>query len=220
MTRINLAKYGFIRTPENDYSDDGSRFQTYKVGNKVQVSKHVSEGEVYLSGNINSSDLAYDVYSQLPHYGAAEWKYNGVSLSTLTEEDLQNFYDACVAYEKEWDEAVANLVLPTEEELTEAISALEAFYTDELAKVKLVISENLEKLFAMLPHEYSYIREYYRSLEKKANISYSYDMALLVNHPGSVAVIKDLREKLKTHSFYFTQIMKLFNTNTWLIKNL
>ena len=54
MQRINLTKYGFIRDREEDFSDDGNRFQGYRVGKRVRVSKLVADGDAYISATINN----------------------------------------------------------------------------------------------------------------------------------------------------------------------
>jgi hypothetical protein len=111
MKRIMLTKYGFERWPEKDFIDDGNRFTCFRAGKNVRVSKHVYNGEVYLSIDtcIGNQIIPYEVYSKLPHYRPAAWNYNGVSVATLTDEDLRNFYNACIAYEQEYENAVANL---------------------------------------------------------------------------------------------------------------
>lgn len=80
MTRLNLTKYGFIRFPEEDFSDDGNRFTCYRFSDtNSHISKLVSDGQAYLSAHVNGQ-LPYEVYSKLPYYQAATWEYNGVSL--------------------------------------------------------------------------------------------------------------------------------------------
>ena len=46
MERINLTKFGFVRSPQDDFSDDGSRFTCYRRPGveKVRISKLVSGG--------------------------------------------------------------------------------------------------------------------------------------------------------------------------------
>ena len=92
MKRIELTKYGFIRSKEDDFSDDGNRFTCYRVG-KVRVSKLVSEGEAYISASIDDYLLPYETYSKLPHYRDLD-ALNGVSASDITEEDIQKTYDS------------------------------------------------------------------------------------------------------------------------------
>lgn len=116
MKKIMMAKYGFVRTPEDDFSDDGSRFQAYRVG-RVRVTKLVSDGQAYIDGDIRDGKLPYEVYSKLPNYQAATWSYNGISVASLTDEMLQDFFRACVQYEKEYQAAEAAIEYPTEFEL-------------------------------------------------------------------------------------------------------
>ena len=85
MTRINLVKYGFVRDAAEDFSDDGSRFQAYRVG-RVQVTKCVSDGEAYIDGDIDRGALPWDVYSKLPHYSAIH-KLNGVTIAYQLRDD-------------------------------------------------------------------------------------------------------------------------------------
>ena len=207
MKRIDLVKYGFVRSPEDDFSDDGNRFTCYRVGSKVRVSKLVSDGEAYLSGSISDSDLPYEIYSKLPHYSEAEWKYNGVSLSALTEADLQNLYDACVAYEKEWDEAIAGLVLPEAVELNDAAFDLERHRQNEFHNVQLVLSQNLEKLFALQDYQYRRVREYYNRLKEEAEAPVVWQE--FVGKPYSIQLLARLQEQANKHSFYYEELMKM-----------
>lgn len=117
MKRINLTKYGFIRFPEEDFTDDGASFQTYRFSEtNNHVSKHVSDGQVYLSVHV-IGQLPYEVYSTLPHYRSATWDFNGVSVASLTDAQLQDFFNACLQYEKEYRAAEASIRYPTELEL-------------------------------------------------------------------------------------------------------
>ena len=90
MNRINLTKYGFERCPSADFTDDGNRFTCYRAGKGVVVSKLVADGQAYLSASsdCNKGTLPYEIYSQLPHYKDSSWKWNGVSVVTLTEHHI------------------------------------------------------------------------------------------------------------------------------------
>jgi hypothetical protein len=145
MKRINLTKYGFVRWPEEDFSDDGNRFTCFRAGKRVRASKLVSEGQAYLScsSTVGNGTLPYDVYSKLPHYSTALWRYNGVSIDTLTEQDLIDFYNACVSYEKEYEEAEANIVYPTLEELTEQCEKVWAKHNREYAEAQKIVSDSI-----------------------------------------------------------------------------
>jgi hypothetical protein len=135
MKKVNLTKYGFVRWPERDFSDDGNRFTCYRVGT-LEVSKLVSNGQAYLSAQASAcgnKTLPYEIYSKLPYYKEASWDYNGIDLNTLTDADLQAFYEFCVEFEKAYVEEEAHLVYPTVEELTERCEQLQAKAITEYA---------------------------------------------------------------------------------------
>ena len=143
MTRINLIKYGFTRFPEEDFSDDGNRFTCYRFSDtNSHVSKLVADGQAYLSCHV-SGNLPYDVYSKLPNYKPATWNFNGISVSCLTDEMLQDFFRACVQYEKEYQAAEASTVWPTMEELAEKCKEIVSHKHKELADLYDLVSRNL-----------------------------------------------------------------------------
>lgn len=143
MKRINLTKYGFVRWPEEDFSDDGSRFSGFRAGKAVRVSKHVYNGQVYLSidSSVGKGTLPHDVYSKLPNYNKASWAYNGVSIDSLIDQDLIDFYNACVSYEKEYEAAEANIQYPTIEEITAQCEKITANAVDQYKKASQMIVE-------------------------------------------------------------------------------
>ena len=107
MKRINLTKYGCIRSPEEDFSDDGLRFTGYKVG-KVRVSKTIYSGVGYISAGIINNELNYDEYSILPHYKSLS-ALNGIPVEYISDDDLIKLYNNCIAYEKEYNQKVIEL---------------------------------------------------------------------------------------------------------------
>lgn len=153
MKRVNLTKYGFIRWPERDFHDDGNNFSCFRVGT-LEVSKLVSNGQVYLSAQASTcgnKTLPYEVYSTLPYYNEASWKYNGIDLNTLTDADLQAFYEFCVEFEKAYVEEEANIKYPTIEELTERCEQLKAkAVTEYVVAQKIVMNAVLLNKFIKL----------------------------------------------------------------------
>ena len=144
MKRINLTKYGFARWPEEDFSDDGSRFSGFRAGKNVRVSKLVSDGQVYLSissDRCGAGTLPYEVYSKLSYYNEATWKYNGVSVDSLTDEDLQKFYEACISYEIAYEQAEAGIQYPTLEEITAQCERITANAVDQYKKASQLVVE-------------------------------------------------------------------------------
>jgi hypothetical protein len=142
MTRINLTKYGFIRFPEEDFSDDGNRFTCYRFSDtNSHISKLVADGRAYLSAHV-SGQLPYEVYSKLPNYQAATWSYNGLPVASLTDEMLQDFFRACVQYEKEYQAAEAAIEYPCELELRHKCVRIQSKLTHEMRELEDLIGKH------------------------------------------------------------------------------
>ena len=172
MNRINLVKYGFVRWPEEDFSDDGNRFTCYKAGKSVRVSKLVSDGDVYLSisSQVGTGNLPYEVYSKLPHYNAANWKYNGISVATLTDKDLEDFMAACLAYELEYEAAEKAIVYPTLEEIRQKAQLVTGKIRNELKLVELLLSKYaVDAAIKLSPYEWKSVQEYIKNMHNELN---------------------------------------------------
>ena len=157
MKRVVLTKYGFIRFPEEDFHDDGNNFTCYKfVDDESHVSKLVDDSEAYLSIHVNGK-LPYEIYSTLPHYKRATWDFNGVSVSSLTDALLQDFYKSCVEYEREYRAAEAAIQYPSLEELTEKAYKVVGKKILELQKLEALVAKHVVGA-AMLFSEYDWKR--------------------------------------------------------------
>lgn len=212
MKRINLAKYGFVRWPEEDVSDDGNRFTCYRAGKKVRVTKLVADGDVYLSASsmVGNSSLPYDVYSNLLHYYEATWAYNGVSVASLTDEDLQMFYNACVAFEQEYEKAEATIQYPTLEEIKDKATRVTAKRLLELDCVELWIKNHaLEAAAKFSVYEWKQVQEYTKNLMADGK---RYDPSTfpqtIVGKSNSFDFVKPDYEM--KDSYWFTYLKELF----------
>ena len=208
VNRINLAKFGFIRTPEEDFNDDGSTFTCYRVG-RVRVSKCLYNNTVYLSGCINGN-LPYDIYSKLNHYHALN-NWNGVPREVVTEEVIKRFYDVCVAYNIEYAEAERNYSYPTEEQLRERCIARKAFYTNQLQQVEAILKEHFIDIVSQIDNKtYSLknLSTYYKTIRQRAE---GYDLEnypkSILNTATSVSIMND--SKFIGETWYYDQIIKI-----------
>ncbi len=169
MKRINMTKYGFIRNEREDFSDDGNRFNGYltSLNSRLRVTKLVSDGQAYLSAEMNGNKLDYSEYSKLPHYKIV-WDYNGVDMNTLTEEDLINFYNGCVAYEQEYIEAESKVSFPTIEEIREQCIRINEIRLAEIDEVSKLLESYAVK-FVLTADKYtlSNFQSYFKSLKEK-----------------------------------------------------
>jgi hypothetical protein len=209
-----LAKYGFVRDPENDFYDDGSRFYTFKVG-RVRVTKHVSDGRAYIDGTITDGKLPYYVYSKLPHY-IALGALNGVATETVTEEALQQLYQDCVAYEKEYTDAENAIVYPTVEEIRTQCQKIHLKALQELKDIERLLEGKMIALATTLSdYESRRLLNYLREIEKRAS---KYDSDLKIEeqvermYRNSISFLfctptySDLAD-----SYYYKEVLKLID---------
>lgn len=212
MTRVNLIKYGFVRWPERDFTDDGSRFTCFKAGKNVEVTKLVADGDVYLSidASVGNGTLPYDTYKTLPHYSDATWKYNGVAVEDLTDEDLKNFYDACIAYEQEYEAAEASIEYPTLEEIENKAKRIIAKRLLELDCVEIWLKEHcIGAITKFTTYEWAKVQDYTRNLLGDAG-RYHLDTfpQTILGTSRSFDFVKPEYEM--QDSFYYTYIREIF----------
>lgn len=212
MKKIMMASYGFIRWPEEDFSDDGTRFTAYKVGERVRVTKATYKGEAYIDGTIHGTKLPYEVYSKLPHYDAIG-KLNGVSISSLTDQDLIDLYEACVAYEQEYTEAENNIQMPTLEEIKAQCLKVQAKRMTEFAEIEKLMSENAMKLALKLSKwQWATLRDYLENLVAKlANYNPELYAPTILNSRTSIDFCKSTCSELG-NSYYYNYIMDLIKS--------
>lgn len=215
MKKIMMNKYGFIRWPEEDFSDDGNRFYAYKVGTRVRVTKLISDGTAFIDGTILNGKLPYSVYSQLPHYRAIS-NLNGVSLSSLTEEDLQKLYTDCLTYELEYTAEENSIVYPSIAELEEQCKKIHSKAIVELNHVEQLFSQkSVEAACKLSDYEWKYLRDYivilYKRAEKYNSDAKITDRAIeLYQTSYSFQFCSSTSSEL-LDSYYYREIIKLLN---------
>lgn len=208
MKKINLTKYGFIRSQEDDFTDDGGRFTCFKVGD-VKVTKLVSDGIVYISARIIDDKLPYEIYFNLPHYRALD-KLNGVSLSSLTEEDLIELFNACINFQQEYKDAVNQVKYPTLKELQDKCEELTNELQKQLDKAEQLIKDNILKVFDNSnKYRLQELMEYYRHL--KSNVKNSYNKNTYPQAVLGTSMSFNLMKAEPTKSWYLTKIEELTN---------
>ena len=212
MKRIDMVKYGFVRSPEDDFRDDGNSFVGYRVG-RVRVTKCVSDGQAYIDGNINEGFLDYNDYKKLPHYSSIS-RLNGVSVSTLTEIDLMRLYEDCQAYEKEYieEENKIKASLPTEDEIRERCFEILGLRHTELDMIDKRLSTLTPKLLVECSdYQWKQIRDFYKSLVRLTT-QYNVDTwpKSTVGKPMSRKFMSPDFGDLKP-TFYFRELMEILD---------
>ena len=212
MKKIMMNKYGFERWSEEDFSDDGSRFYCYKVGKRVRVSKCTYNGKAFISARIDDIKLPYEVYSSLPSYRALD-KLNGVSIDSLTDDDLFNLYETCIKYEQEYTYAENSIVMPTLEEITKHCTYVKNRIRSEVFSIEQIIRNNIATLLAeATEYQWKDIKYYYNTLVAQFN---NYDESTypqkIFGTSQSIYFCK-ADHYTKEESYYYRRLIELINS--------
>ena len=210
MKKIMMTKYGFVKWPEESFSDDGSRFEAYRVGTRVRVTKCVADGKAYISGRIIDGKLPYEVYSNLPHYLMLD-ELNGVPTADITEEDLQELYEACQAYEVEYTNAENSIQYPTLEEIQDMALKVTAKSVCEVAAIESLMAKYaVEAAVKFSPCEWKQAQEYLKNLiaDTKRYNPETYPQTI-VGTAHSFSFVKP--EFNMEESYWSKSLKKLFN---------
>ena len=209
MKRINMAKYGFIRKESGDFTDDSNRFTGYTISSnsRLIVTKLVSDGRAYLSADMNGNKLDYTEYSKLPHYNCV-WDYNGIDLEKLTEEDMIDFYNSCVAYEKEYLEAEAKVSFPSIEDIKLQCETINAIRKAEIDEVSILL-ERVAVRFVLEADRYvvSRFQDYFKSLKNRFFDVDKYPQTIQKSNYGR-NFIKPTNSDLQP-SFYYKELLEI-----------
>lgn len=211
MKRINMTKYGFIRNESGDFTDDSNRFTGYTISSnsRLRVTKLVSDGRAYLSADMNGNKLDYTEYSKLPHYNCV-WDYNGIDLEKLTEEDMINFYNSCVAYENEYLEAEAKVSFPSIEDIKLQCETINAIRKAEIDEVSILL-ERVAVRFVLEADRYvvSRFQDYFKSLKNRFFDVDKYPQTIQKSNYGR-NFIKPTNSDLQP-SFYYKELMEILD---------
>lgn len=211
MKRINMTKYGFIRNEEEDFHDDGNNFKGYATGpnSRLRISKLVSDGRAYLSADMNGNKLDYTEYSKLPHYNCV-WDYNGIDLEKLTEEDMIDFYNSCVAYEKEYLEAESKITFPSIEDIKLQCETINAIRKAEIDEVSVLL-ERVAVRFVLEADRYvvSRFQDYFKSLKNRFFDVDKYPQTIQKSNYGR-NFIKPTNGDLQP-SFYYKELLEILD---------
>lgn len=213
MTRINLIKYGFTRFPEEDFSDDGNRFTCYRFsddGGRNHVSKLVADGQAYLSCHVEGN-LPFDVYSTLPHYKRASWDFNGISVASLTDELLQDFFNSCVEYEREYKAAEASTKYPTECELLAKCIRIQNKLILEMTELETLMSEHaVEAAIEFSQWEWKRLQEHLAHMLQEVN-RYNPEKFIpsVLGTARSFTFLKN--EEYTNPTYWYKSIKEMFN---------
>ena len=212
MKKIMMTKYGFVRWPEEDFSDDGSRFYAYRVGERVRVTKCVFDGQAYIDATIHGTKLPYEVYSKLPHYPMLG-KLNGVATEFLTDDDLFELLAACIQYEKEYIDAENNFKMPSLSEIKVQCMNVQAKRVEEFEEIEQLLSRYATKLAMELAGwQWKTFKEYLVKLAaQRAQYNPEVFAPTILGNSTSVRFCKPDCSELG-NSYYYNYLMDLIKS--------
>lgn len=92
-----LKKYGVVRTPANDYEDDGNIYESYLYDGTVPITYFKDGDTVYLMINFSDlPDIFYEDYSEFPSYFDAD-KFSGVPGDSINPTEVKKLLDRAKA---------------------------------------------------------------------------------------------------------------------------
>jgi hypothetical protein len=164
-----------------------------------------------LSAHVDGN-LPYEVYSKLPNYGAANWKYNGTPIEDLTDEDLRDFFNACVSYEKEYRAAEANIQYPTIEELVEQCKKIEEKILSEVSELEgLMGNYGMEAAVKFSKYEWTSLQECLKHMLERVN--YFNPLTLpqtMYKKSSSFTFVKENNNDLVSPTYWYKSAKELF----------
>ena len=212
MKKIMMTKYGFVRWPEEDFSDDGNRFVAYRVGERVRVTKCVFDGQAFIDATIDGTKLPWEVYSKLPHYPALG-RLNGVATESLTDDDLFELLAVCIQYEKEYADAENNFRMPSLDEIKVQCMCVQAKRIEEFEEIEQLLSCYATKLAMKLADwQWKTFKEY---LVKLAGLRAQFNPEVfaptILGNSTSVRFCKPDCSELG-NSYYYNYLMDLIKS--------
>lgn len=168
-----LGKYGFVRRPEDDFSDDGNRFRGYVYKNdkgEMPLTYLKADGEVYAAIALHHlNDLSYDEYKNLPSYRDAD-KYNGVPEDSVDVADLAKIAERLI---DEYNEAKSKLDRVSNEELKDMCDKLEKAARDDYNKtIKMLDSISIVKILSLNEYKIKRLKDYLNSASRYVDNRY------------------------------------------------
>jgi hypothetical protein len=132
-----------------------------------------------------------------------------VAVSALTDNDLSELYEACLAYEREYTEAENSIVMPTLDEIREQCVKVKAKIDKEIMDIQRLFS--LEVASKLSTCEWRNVRDYYMFLKDSAT-EYDPDKYphTIVNTNRSITFCSPDFPGFKT-SWYYTKLLEYIN---------
>lgn len=173
MKRLNLVSFGFVRSKEDDFTDDGNIFRCYRVGGNMRVSVCTQSGEAWISANLEKPGtwLRYEDYSKLEHYEDLDKLNRGVLIDTIKEQDLIDLYNACLSFEKEYEELekeISSKLSLTKENIDSFNEQIFIYSKSAYEEAKKIMSDTFDLFMGSSAHYFYKALDYTQALYRRA----------------------------------------------------
>lgn len=200
-----VAEKGFSRATKYDFSDDGNNFNGWMWKDKLPLTQHYSDGNVYLCVRADylfgTPRIPYSFYSNYIDFDKV-YKYNGTS-NKLDLDDLASICEETWAAVEKAKEDFANLKFP---DLSDKAAKLEM----DICEAEDLIKRNIN-WFEMNLSESGIKRAYeiYNNIKKYLVNDYA-TLEAIKNQTLPMYEAVDLkgREKYEAHCAYLVSLLK------------
>lgn len=112
-----LTKQGFLRTPRKDSITYDVKYRAHKLSNRVYTITSIVDNLLYVSLEIEETELTHSEYAELPHFKLASRVFCGVDVNIIADSDFERLYEYCSVLDEELKQLEASIVQPTVKEL-------------------------------------------------------------------------------------------------------
>lgn len=208
---LSLKKYGVVRDPANDFSDDGNRFRAYLYKDVVPITYLRDGDDVYLSIAFHHlGDINYEEYREFPSYKNVN-KYNGVNINEVDPED---FIKICEEAFKDINNFRENVKSPDRGAYEKYLKTYADYYKKQIEKARDLIANNLEKVADLSSYRLERLFEYYNDIRRllKTYSKGSENVSdVRIRNALSDSSLYRQKEEIAEDCFYLKEIEKLIN---------
>ena len=164
--RLDFKKAGFMRDPQHDFKDDGSRFQAYIHRSGMPMTYTSYQGDAYIALRPDYlGELNYKEYSKLPSYKDADI-YNGVPKSSV---DTAKLDQVATQLMDEYNTTVEELGSVSNDALEEIILQARKIAVEKYNNMVNIVKNNFDTYLELDTYKSKKITEYLKELKRKAN---------------------------------------------------
>ena len=148
---------GVVRTPENDFSDDGNKFYSYLYKGVIPISYHKAQGDIYLTIRLDSiPEINYNEYNKFKTYNLTD-EFNGVDES---EYDASKFAQNLEAVYQEVMQFKKDIKPVDSQQVEDKIQAINKACQEYKKKVEDFIKAHSNEILNLSEYQFKDLKRY------------------------------------------------------------